>query len=95
MRKPNLNLDIEKKVTDLTTKLINEKRQQILLYCIQKKGYKSFDGKLLSNKYEKVQFYSVDVLTIRYNGELLFREYPAGSFPNMINRKYELAEDLK
>ncbi|WP_027380261.1 hypothetical protein [Chryseobacterium daeguense] len=95
MKRPTLELEIEKKVSELSLKLIKEKRQQILLYCFTKRNYKNFDIKNISHKYEKVQNFSLEVLTVRYNDDLLFREYPTGTFPHLLNKRYELADDLK
>lgn len=95
MKKPSLILDLEKKVSSLVDKEITQKRQQMLLYCVKKRNIQNFDSKEFSYAYEKVKNFSLDVLTFRYKGELLFREYVAGSFPNLINKRYELADDLK
>lgn len=95
MKKPILLLDMEKKVDDLTTKSLSKKRSEVLFYCIEKRGYKNPDTKNLSTKYEKVQNYSIEILTFRYNGELLFREFPTGRTTHLINKRYELADDLK
>ncbi|MDV3612405.1 hypothetical protein CMU81_00995 [Elizabethkingia anophelis] len=91
MRKPKLELDIESSLATLSSKLIKQKRRAILKYCIEKKGYKNFDVKKLAHKYEEIEHVSVDVLTFRYDGELLFREFPDGTFPYLLNKRYELA----
>ncbi|MCL1652569.1 hypothetical protein BAZ12_00615 [Elizabethkingia miricola] len=91
MRKPKLELDIESAVSDLSLKMIKEKRIAILRYCIEKKGYKNFDVEKLSQEDEDIKNYAVPVLTFRYDGELLFREFPTGKFPYMLNKRYELA----
>ncbi|PTT24207.1 hypothetical protein DBR28_18585 [Chryseobacterium sp. HMWF028] len=92
MRKPKLELDIETLISEMSREQINKKRQDVLVYCIQRKNIKDFDNNKLSHSYEKVQFYSVDILTFRYEGELLFREFTTGK--NLLNKRYELAENL-
>jgi hypothetical protein len=52
MRKPNLELDIETLVSEMSFKQINKKRQDVLVYCIQKKNVENFDNKKLSHSYE-------------------------------------------
>lgn len=91
MRKPKLELDIESAVSDLSLKMIKEKRITILRYCIEKKGYRNLDVKKLSQDAEDVKGFAIPVLTFRYDGELLFREFPTGKFPSMLNKRYELA----
>lgn len=91
MRKPKLELDIQSAVSDLSLKMIKEKRIAILKYCVEKKGYKNLDIKKLSQDDEDVKGFAIPVLTFRYDGELLFREFPTGKFPYMLNKRYELA----
>lgn len=95
MKKPKLEIDIESKVAALTQKLINEKRKEILLYCFMKLGKSNFLHEKLYMEPEKVDFFSIKILTFRYDGELLFREFPAGSSLRLLNKKYELAERFR
>ncbi len=95
MRKPILLLDIEKKIDKVSSEALAKKRTEMIIYCIEKRGYKNASKNHLSSVYEKIPNYSIKILTFRYNGELLFREFPAGNTIHLINKRYELADDLK
>lgn len=95
MKKPSLELDIESKVTKLTNQLVNDKRKFLLIYCFKKLGMHEILPEKLYMEPEDVKHFSIPVLTFRYDGKLLFREYPTGSTLQLINKRYELADIFK
>lgn len=95
MRKLSLELDVEKKVEKLVKKVVNEHRLALILYCIGRLGVSEPDARKLTVGFEPVKNYSKEMYTVRYDGQLLFREYKTGTAFPLLNRRYELAKEFE
>lgn len=93
MRKPTLYLKLTDRIENMIEKAQRDKRKKIITYILtelERKGL-DLDSMVTSLKFEKVQFYSIDILTLRINGKIVMQEFPSGSMSyGLSDRKYRL-----
>lgn len=93
MRKPKLELKLTDRIENMIEKAQRDKRKNLISYILtelESKGL-DLDTMITSFKYEKVQFHSIDILTLRINDKIVMQEFPSGSMSyGLSDRKYKL-----